>query len=230
MDDDSRVPPESQIFGLGDGPLNVFPGEAEQASRDPPPRTEVEGAARVLVLLRPSVERVLRRSGVPERDIADVLQNVWMAVLPWWTARVVALSGVAPGGLPGYVAVVARRLAIQHHRASGHRAEVFEGGGPLWFDLEEREIAGLPAPPSPEERLSQAETQAETEVDFAALSRATKPARWRAFHAHVVLGVPVARIAAAERAPAPTIYTRIRRAREDLRAAITRLRAARRRR
>ncbi len=113
--------------------------------------------------------------------------------------------------------------------APSHRAEVFEGGGPLWFDLEEREIAGLPAPPSPEERLSQAETQADTEVDFAALSRSTKPARWRAFYAHVVLGVPVARIAAAERTPAPTIYTRIRQAREDLRAAITRQRAARRR-
>ena len=229
MDDDSRVPPGTQIFGLGDGSLNVFAGEAEAASRDPPRRSEVEGAARVLVLLRPSVERVLRRSGVPERDVADVLQNVWMAVLPWWTARL-ALSGAAAGGLPGYVAVVARRLAMKHHRGRGRRAEVFEGGGPLWFDLEEREIAGVPAPPSPEERLSEAEAQAESEVDLAALSRATKPARWRAFYAHVVLGVPVARIAAAERAPAPTIYTRIRQAREDLRAAIARQRAARRRR
>ena len=230
MDDDSRVLPEAQIFGPGDGSLNVVAGEAEVASRDPPRRTEVEGAARVLVLLRPSVEQVLRRSGVPERDVADVLQNVWMAVLPWWTARLVALSGAAAGGLPGYVAVVARRLAMKHHRARGRRAEVFEGGGPLWFDLEEREIAGVPAPPSPEERLSEAEAQAESEVDLAALSRATKPARWRAFYAHVVLGVPVARIAAAERAPAPTIYSRIRRAREDLRGAIARQRAARRRR
>ncbi len=230
MDDDSRVPPGTQIFGLGDGSLNVFAGEAEAASRDPPRRSEVEGAARVLVLLRPSVERVLRRSGVPERDVADVLQNVWMAVLPWWTARLVALAGAATGGLPGYVAVVARRLAMKHHRGRGRRAEVLEGGGPLWFDLEEREIAGVPAPPSPEDRLSQAEAQADSEVDLAALSRATKPERWRAFYAHAVLGIPVARIAAAERAPAPTIYSRIRRAREDLRAAIARQRAARRRR
>ncbi len=229
MDDDSRVLPEAQIFGLGDGSLNVFAGEAEAVSRDPPRRTEVEGAARVLVLLRPFVERVLRRSGVPQRDVADVLQNVWMAVLPWWTARL-ALSGAAAGGLPGYVAVVARRLAMKHHRGCGRRAEVLEGGGPLWFDLEEREIAGVPAPPSPEDRLSEAEAQAESEVDLAVLSRATKPARWRAFYAHAVLGVSVARIAAAERAPAPTIYTRIRQAREDLRAAIARQRAARRRR
>ena len=128
--------------------------------------------------------------------------------------------------------VVARHMAMKHHRGCGHRAEILQGGGPLWFDLEERQIAGVPAPPSPEDRLIEAEAQSETatEVDLAALSRATKPARWRAFYAHVVQGVPVARIAATERAHAPTIYTRIRRAREELRAAIARQRAARRRR
>ncbi len=232
MDDDTRVLPEPQIFGLGDGSLTLFASDAEGASRDPPRRSGAEGAARVLVLLGPFVERLLRRSGVPERDVDDVVQNVWMAVLPWWTARLAALAGAAAEALPGYVAVVARHMAMKHHRGCGHRAEILQGGGPLWFDLEERQIAGVPAPPSPEDRLIEAEAQSETatEVDLAALSRATKPARWRAFYAHAVQGVPVARIAAAERAPAPTIYTRIRRAREELRAAIARQRAARRRR
>ena len=101
MDDDSRVLPGTQIFGLGDGSLILFASEADEASRDPPRRSGAEGAARVLVLLRPSVERVLRRSGVPERDVADVVQNVWMAVLPWWTARLAALAGAAAEGLPG---------------------------------------------------------------------------------------------------------------------------------
>ncbi len=232
MDDDSRVLPGTQIFGLGDGSLILFASEAEEASRDPPRRPEAEGAARVLVLLAPFVERVLRRSGVPERDVDDVLQNVWMAVLPWWTARLAALAGAAAAGLPGYVAVVARHMAMKHHRGCGHRAEVLLGGDPLGFELEERQLAGVPAPPSPEDRLIEAEAQAEsaTEVDLAALSQATKPARWRAFYAYAVLGIPVARIAAVERAPAPTIYTRIRRAREELRVAIARQRAARRRR
>ncbi len=232
MDDGNRVLPGTQIFGLGDGSRILFPGDAGEASRDPPWRSAAEGAARVLVRWRPFVERVLRRSGVPERDVADLVQNVWMAVFPWWAARLASLAGAAAAALPGYVAVVARRMAMKHRRGADHRAEVLDGGGELWCEVEERELAGVSVPPSPEDRLIEAELQAEsaTEVDLAALSQATDPVRWRAFHAHVVLGVPVARIAAAERAPAPTIYTRIRQAREDLRAAIARQRAARRRR
>ena len=68
------------------------------------------------------------------------------------------------------------------------------------------------------------------EAALVALSEATPPARWRAFYAYAVEELPVERIAASEHAPRATIYTRIRLAREDLRAALVRLRAARRRR
>jgi DNA-directed RNA polymerase specialized sigma24 family protein len=85
--------------------------------------------------------------------------------------------------------------------------------------------------PSPEDAVLAAEAHRElaSELNLDELAAATAPAFWRAFYAHFVLNVPVVEIAHSERVPPPTIYTRLRLAREDLRAAVRRHRAGKRR-
>jgi hypothetical protein len=92
------------------------------------------------------------------------------------------------------------------------------------------ELPGMPKAPSAEDIALAEEARAElaSEVNLDALGAATAPAAWRAFYAWAMLSVQVDVIADSERVPVPTIYNRIRLAREDLQAFVRRRRAGRR--
>jgi DNA-directed RNA polymerase specialized sigma24 family protein len=210
------------------------PPDAPDAPGAPPPARGRRAAslalspaaARALVALLPLVKEALRRARVQDEEVADVMQEVLIRLLPWWAQRS-ALEGVplSPRSRQ-YVWVVARNTARQLFRwrrvgQLGRGGALGENGGCASQDEE--------TCPSVEEQLLEEEAAVELarEVDPELLRGATTPERWRAFRAHAVDGVPVAEIARPEQTVPATIYTRLALARRDLRAAILRRRAAR---
>jgi DNA-directed RNA polymerase specialized sigma24 family protein len=176
--------------------------------------------------LLPLVKEALRHAKVPDTEVADVVQEVLIRLLPWWSQRAPAEGAALDPMGRQYIWVVARNTARQLFR----RRRV----GRLGRGGEPREDGGSASPdeatcPSVEEQLLEEEAAAERarEVDLERLRGATTPERWRAFRAYAVDGVPVAVIARAEQTVPATIYTRLALARRDLRAAILRRRAAR---
>ena len=217
--------PDGEASGVarppGEGAACAGPGSGPRSLAVP------DAAVRALFTLVPFVMALVRRCGVPERDVPDVTQEVLIGVLPWWACRPAA-ELAAPGvHLRGYVRVVAV------HRAIGYRRRVARRGEHLGWEPE-RCGCGDPSPgatpgaaPCPEDLVIELEAGRErtAELDLDRLSASTGAASWRAFYGHVVLGVPVKAIAEAEGVSAATIYTRLRVARRDLRASILRYRA-----
>jgi DNA-directed RNA polymerase specialized sigma24 family protein len=232
MQDDSRELPDTQIFRLKDAVIFVCSPEPEEPEPDPPRPGYNHDGVMPLMSLGPLVERVLRRCGVRTADVPDLLQTVLLEILEWWTKRGPAASAGAIRDARAFTAVVTRRTAYYHQRRR-RRRESRERTG--WADgpipLEERAGVDVASEPSPEEAVLAAEAHRErvSELNLDELAAATAPAFWRAFYAHVVLNVPVAEIAESERVPTGTIYNRIHLAKEDLRAAICRRRARKRR-
>jgi DNA-directed RNA polymerase specialized sigma24 family protein len=226
MDHDSRDLPDTQVFWIEDAVLIACIPEPEPRKPDPPPRAYDEHAARELVEMGALVGRVLKSKGVPAADVPDVTQAVLLDLLDWWMAR--GPAGVRE--LRAYVAAVAGCAASRHHRSRYRRGELVPAGDAWLLALSERDGAAVPSEPSPEDAVLAAEARAAlaAELSLDALAAATTPALWRAFYAHTVLGVPVEVIADSERVSAATIYNRIRLARDDLRAALRRKRAAKR--
>ncbi len=214
------APEEPRPPDEGAAPAGPHPGPRSLAAPD--------AAVRALFALVPFVVALVRRCGVPERDVPDVTQEVLIGVLPWWACRPAAELAAPGGHLRGYVRVVAV------HRAIGYRRRVARRGEQLGWEPE-RCGCGDSSPdaapgeaPCPEDLMLELEAGRErtAETDLDRLSTATDAASWRAFYGHEVLGVPVRAIAEAERVSAAAIYTRLRVARRDLRAAILRYRAA----
>ncbi len=186
-----------------------------------------EAAVRALLTLVPFVVAVVRRCGVPERDAPDITQEVLIGVLPWWACRPPAELAAPGGHLRGYLRVVAVHRAIGYRRRLARRGEHL-GWEPGRCGCGDPSAEATPGEaPCPEDLVLELEAGQErtAETDLDRLSAATSAACWHAFHEHVVLGVPVKAIAEAERVSAATIYTRLRVARRDLRAAILRYRA-----
>mgnify|MGYP000849802601 CR=1 FL=1 len=243
MDEATRVFVEAPLFGL-DAPYDPgFPEEAPSPSRDPPTATRSldsrvsrRGArslavplasARALEQYRPSVERAVRRWGVPSRDAPDVAQKLLIDLLPKWGGK----QGRVPDKPREYVLAAARRAAKQYLRHERGRPELLVPPGAA-SQLPARALSEESEVKTAEEVLVSAAEREELAGEIAAnqLDAVTTPERWRVFHAYVVIGQPAKEIANIEQAPIGTIYNRIRLARRDLRAAILRLRAANRRR
>jgi DNA-directed RNA polymerase specialized sigma24 family protein len=154
MDDDSRDPPDPQVFWLHNGCLVLFPCEPEAPARDPPRASGADQAARALVAHTPLVRGELRRWGVPERDVPDLVQNVLLDVLPWWTHHWLAPAARVEAELVTYIRVVARRAAMRHGRRRSKRRERLECEMELLFALDEPDPA-----PSPEEAIMVAQAK-----------------------------------------------------------------------
>ncbi len=224
--------PEPEPEPGGAAPEEPRPPDEGAACAGPPlgPRSLAapEVVVRSLFTLVPFVVALVRRGGVPERDVPDITQEVLIGVLPWW-ACCPAAELAAPGGrLRGYLRVVAVHRAIGYRRRVARRGEQLggePGGGGCGDPSAEAALGEAPCPESLMLELEAGRERA-AETDLDRLSTATDAASWRAFYEHVVLGVPVRVIAEAEGVSAATIYTRLRVARRDLRAAILRYRAA----
>jgi RNA polymerase sigma factor (sigma-70 family) len=223
MDDDSRVPPDPQVFWLCNGCLVLFSCEPEAPARDPPRASEADRAACALVAHTPLVRGELRRWGVPERDVPDLVQNVLLDVLTWWTNRWLAPAARVEAELVTYVRVVARRAAMRHGRRRSKRRERLECEMALLFALDEPDPA-----PSPEEAIlaAQAKRALWDLLSPESLSQLLGRPLWHIFREYAVLRLPVKWIAEGNGVPVATIYNRVRLARDLLCAALRRRRAA----
>lgn len=228
MDKDSLDLHETEVFCLEDAVLFVYTPKPE--TRKPPRPTCSEEGARALMGMRPVVERVLRRWKVPKADVQEVTQDVMVTVLDWWAARGAAPTAADMFEAEAYLAVVARHAAHSHFRRRRRQTRAAQSGDPRFVMLHGSERPGMPKAPSAEDLALAEEARAElaAEVNLDALGAATLPAAWRAFYAWALLNVQVDVIAESERVPVPTIYNRLRIAREDLRAFVRRSRAGRR--
>jgi RNA polymerase sigma-70 factor (ECF subfamily) len=227
--------PKTQIYRLKNTVVFVCSPDPEPGAPEPePPRYAYDpDGVLALMSLKPHVEHVLRRSGIRADDVPDLTQAVMIELLEWWWKRGPSASPAAWRDARAFTALVTQRTACDHHRQRRRRARREQTGwaGEPFFFLEEHTGMDIASEPSPEDAVLAAEALRElaSELDLDELAAATAPAFWRAFYAHFVLNVPVAQIADSERVPAPTVYTRLRLAREDLRAAIRRHRARKRR-
>lgn len=143
------------------------------------------------------VHRRLTRMRVPASARPDIAQEVVIAALD--AVRRGTLDWLHPPAVRGFLRIVARRATSAWKRANPLRQELRGDEGAL---------------PSPEAWLV-----AKSMLRF--LRASTTPERWRAVMAYAK-GITVAEIAARERVPVATIYTRIRLARLDFAAALAR--------
>jgi DNA-directed RNA polymerase specialized sigma24 family protein len=235
MKNDSDKLPETKVFRLKNTVVFVCSPEPEPLEPEPePPRYAYDpDGVMALMSLTPHVEHALRRAGVRAADVPDLRQMVLLELLLWWAKRGPSASPAAMRDARAFTALVTQRTACDHHRRRRRLARREQAGwaGEPFFSPEERAGADIASEPSPEDAVLAAEAYRELacELDLDELAAATAPALWRAFYAHFVLHVPVTEIAESEHVPTPTIYTRLRLAREDLRAAIRRHRARKRR-
>jgi len=187
------------------------------------PRSAFDVPASVALALeshRPLAMAIVQRAGVPPRDAPDVVQNLLVSLLPSWAEKV----DWPPRQCAEYIAGAARIVARRYRGRAARRPESLHACLPAFHEPPPEN-----EPPRTAEELlvtldKQAEHARETQRTF--LKYSTAPAYWRVFHDHVILGLPIAGIAECEHAPIGTMYNRLRLARRDLRAAITRLRAA----
>ncbi len=238
-------PPDTEPPGSGGAPPAApAPAPAEPAPVEPPatapvspataseppsaparcPRSAFDVPASVALALeshRPLAMAIVQRAGVPPRDAPDVVQNLLVSLLPTWAEH----AEWPARQCAEYIAGAARIVARRYRGRAARRPESLHACLPAFHE----QPPSSEPPRTAEELLvaldEQAEYARETERTF--LKYSTAPAFWRVFHDHVILGLPIAGIAECEHAPIGTLYNRLRLARRDLRAAITRLRAAR---
>jgi DNA-directed RNA polymerase specialized sigma24 family protein len=158
-------------------------------------------------------------------DRQDVAQEVLITALRYWSSLV---------AYPGMSEALGRRrwlFRVTVHRANASRGHRAQRMARLADDMAEPAIEHRIASEAPtaEELLVRRAEQAEAaaEVDLEKLRAATSPERWSAFYAAEVEGLQLKAIAAAHGIPLSSAATRIRLARDDLRAAIRRARAQR---
>ena len=175
----------------------------------------------VLMRLYAVVLDVLVRCAVSEADAPDVAQAVILYAAPRWARLSIPPDELAGRRRRAYLVKVALSFASNYHATEQKREYALRVA-----------FADVPdVVPSPEDLVLDREADAERAADVVLdeLRAATKPELWTAFYAHVVEGLPVATIAKLEGVPSRTVYNRLRIARRDLRAAIVRKRAQRRR-
>ncbi|MEZ4308044.1 MAG: RNA polymerase sigma factor [Polyangiaceae bacterium] len=158
--------------------------------------------------------------GVSRVDREDVAQEVVLSAWRAW-ARFEPRAGESEAvALRTWLYAITTGRAIDHHRARLRRSREHTVDMP-----EEERTRTLEAEePDPETLLIQRAGSSEESLEK--LARLTTPAKWQAFLAHVVEGLPMDVIAKAHGIPLNTVRSRIHRAREELRAGILRERSA----
>lgn len=145
---------------------------------------------------------VIRRFGVPERDVEDVAHDAFVVV----HRRLGDYDPSLP--IRPWLFGIAYRVAIAHRRRGSNRAQVSD------------HVSELPdSSPSAEERL---DGEAGRRLVLRALE-ALEPDRRAVFVLHELDGVPIPQVAAALEIVPNTAYSRLRVAREEFAAAVRRL-------
>lgn len=204
------------------GPPATPPTTRGKPSR---PRDEPPLDPRSLIALAsyfPTVVRWLRTLDVREHDRQDVAQKVLLIALKRWGALVTAPHLSEVTGRRLWLFAVTCNAAKHYNRWHASRRERL-------VDPTEDDADIPSGEPSPEELLSQHVDgiHVAADVDLGRLRAATSAENWSAFYANVVEGLPLRIIAAAQGVPIGTVATRLRAAKRDLRAAISRARAQR---
>jgi RNA polymerase sigma-70 factor (ECF subfamily) len=146
------------------------------------------------------IHRTLRRLGTAPSEIDDLAQELFLALRGCWTAY----DPERP--LRPYLFGIAFRIAAAHHRK--HNREVT-------FEV----VEAIDAEPAPDDVLAGKQARA---LVLAALERIPLPRR-AVLVMHDIDDVPVEDVAAALRIPKFTVYSRLRKARRELEAAVRRL-------
>lgn len=144
----------------------------------------------------PFVLRTLRRLGVREADLADVGQELFLAVFD----RLHALD--PSSSRRAWLSAFCVRFSSNYRRLARHRAT----------ELDEQQLAGVPSAADGETR--DLVVRALDKLDFD---------RRVALVLHDLEGLTAPEIASQTETPLNTVYSRIRLAREDFRAEVTRL-------
>lgn len=145
---------------------------------------------------------LLHRQRIPAWAMEDVRQDILLRT--WQAARRGALAWRSPKALRVFLRVVAHRAAWQWRRDNPKRDELVDHVAPVALTAEHLFLA------------------LET---LLVLRASTTPERWGALLAYAI-GIPAHVVAAREGVPTSTVYTWIRLAREDIRAALAREAAA----
>jgi RNA polymerase sigma-70 factor (ECF subfamily) len=146
------------------------------------------------------VHRTLRRLGTAPSEIDDLAQEVFLALHGCWAAYDPARP------LRPYLFGIAFRIAAAHHRK--RRREVT-------FEVVEVSDTG----PAPDDAVASKQARA---LVLAALERIPLPRR-AVLVMHDIDDVPVEDVAGALGIPRFTVYSRLRKARRELEAAVRRL-------
>lgn len=153
--------------------------------------------ARTIMRERDIITRALQSAGVAPGDVDDVCQDVVLAALA--AAQDGHLAWQHRASLVRWLHVVAPRHALDYQGRAPRR------------ELPEAEPEDLRLVPSAEGRYLLRET-------LALAAKSTTPERWRALRAWCN-GVPVAEIVRREGLTVPGVYSRLERARRDIRSA-----------
>lgn len=145
---------------------------------------------------------VIRRFGVPERDVEDVAHDAFVVV----HRRLADYDPSLP--IRPWLFGIAFRVAVAHRRRVSNRAQISE------------HVSDLPdSEPSVEQKL---DAEAGRRLVLRALE-ALEPDRRAVFVLHELDGVPIPQVAAALEIVPNTAYSRLRVAREEFAAAVRRL-------
>jgi RNA polymerase sigma-70 factor (ECF subfamily) len=149
----------------------------------------------------------LLRLGVPQRDLQDVVQEVWRAVARGLPAFDPSLAAKPEGAVTGWLFGICERQAKNQRRTRYRRAEALR---------DTSELDGIDSPsPSPEDRYMACERTAR----LYDVLETIEPARRAVIVAYELEGMAMADVAVTLGIRINTAWNRLRLARADIRAA-----------
>jgi RNA polymerase sigma-70 factor (ECF subfamily) len=180
--------------------MEVFVSHLRLLPSPPPQMTADEACLDAFQRELDYVYRTLRRLGTAPSEVDDLAQEVFLALHGCWAAY----DPTRP--LRPYLFGIAFRISAAHHRKRNRE---------VTFEVIEVSDTG----PSPDDAVASKQARA---LVLAALERIPLPRR-AVLVMHDIDDVPVEDVAAALGIPRFTVYSRLRKARRELEAAVRRL-------
>lgn len=186
----------------------VAPLENGNASGPPSaPSPEVRAS---LATLRPWALKMARYFGARADDREDVVHDAFVRAARDLGYFLAPLDVPRETALRRWIVGILANVVLEHQRRARRASKRSSGVAPDDLDAERGDHGAA------------VEARADLRRILQAFPAETSPERWRAWLASEVDGVPVAEIARQEGSPESTIYNRLRLAREDLAAMLSR--------